>query len=593
MGGRHAGRVGASPRLGRWLLPGLAALAFAGSGRAQAQERPLVVVVLPFRGARAEVVRADVVEAVQAVAGVRLLPPDQVRNAAAALGLSLRRLDEAGRARLARQLRAEALVGGRIGRKRKRRRREWVLTLTVWDAEGRKVGALHWRGRSFGRLRAVRRSASRRLGPLLEEARGRSAAARQGAATGGRAWYGAAAGSAAGGGQAGGAADAAHAGADLAEPSEPVGDEPPEPPEQRPAAPLRAVEVALQAGVLSRSLSTEANVLRCVRERTCSAADPFGGPTFVERREYSSAGLGHGELGLSMAVFPGAIEASQPLPWLGLYGAFSHSVGLRTTGPACSGHPDCPRVDVVDVRSRQLQMQAGLRFRLRPDLGARRARFETDVGWGRLLFDFDLDDLSQLDRSFIVPPFDYQWVEFGLRGGIDLVPDLLELKGEGALRLVYDQGQAARDIWGRTASTSAWTVAAALRVALPFVGDGAFAELRAEWAAFSTTFSEQTSCFRGDCPGGVYDLWEPWPQDAAGRATGLPKPVPDTYRRLALRVGYAWGPGGGRDVEALEARDPERASPGDATPGQPATWPPPASETPGGASGNSGAWWAQ
>ncbi len=544
------------------------ALSIAAAFVPRATEAQSRLIVLPFRGARAEEVRADVIEAVQGIPGVQLVPEAQLHNAASALGLRPSRLTETDRAALARQLRLDAMVAGRITRKRRRRRKEWLLTVTVYDAQGASVGSTHWRGRSFATLRAVRRNGTRRIGRLVSKAAERSRSSVASASSNTTWWRGSSPPDPASGSPPG--------------PAPPPVEPTPEPPSEGADEALRtrgtpAFTVSLQGGLLARSLDTEVRVVRCIRDRSCDGSDPLAGDTFREPRSYESAGAGHAEVGFSFVLYPGAIEATQPLPWLGVYGGFSHSVGLRTSGPACQDAPECPATTLVDVPTSQLEMHAGARLRALPTLGERRARLEADIGWGRLQFDFETSALAQLDRSYIVPPFDYQWVEFGARAGIELIPRRLELNAEGALRLPYTPGQQARAIWGRSASVSGWNAGLSLHADLSFLASGLFAELHASWSAFASTFSGQPACFRQPCTESVYDLWEPWPE-RNGRTEGFDGPVSDAYRRLALRIGWQWTPAPSASPEGEEGTPPTGPVPWPppATPANPAPWPPPA-----------------
>ncbi len=535
---------------------------------ASAQSR---VAVLPFRGAHAEVTRADVIEAVQSIPGVQLVPDMQTRNAATAMGIEhLERLRERERAALASQLHLQALVTGRITRKRRRRRKEWILTVTVYDAQGASVGSSRWRGRSLGALRAVRRNGARRIGRLVSKASERSRAATTSSSTSGATWW-----------QSTGAQPATSTPTTFPSQGAPQVTETAENESGTSGRRAPAFSLALQGGLLARSLSAQVNVLQCVRERTCDPGMPLEGPTFSEARTYQSGGAGHAELGLSAAFYPGALEASQPIPWLGIYGAFSHSVGVNTSGPACQDDPACPTTSVVQVPTGQLAMRGGVRLRFLPHFEERQGRLGIDVGWGRLQFDFDTAAVARLDRAYIVPPFDYQWAEFGAFAGIELVPRWLELGAEASLRLVYTPGEQARAIWGSSSSTSAWSAGLWLRSALSVIAPGLFAELRVSWAAFSSTFSGQPACFQEPCNDGVYDLWEPWPE-RNGRTEGFDAPVSDVYRRIALRIGWQWAPASSSPNEPSEGTAPDAArttpwppSSGGTSPAGGTPWPPP------------------
>lgn len=251
---------------------------------------------------------------------------------------------------------------------------------------------------------------------------------------------------------------------------------------------------------------------------------------FAERREYTSAGLGGGEIGGELEFFPGAI-GSQPFPWLGLVGSYRRSIGLssRGCGPATSTDA-CPTE--VDVTSTQQELYAGLRGRVvvagEPQHGL---ELSVDAGFG--MFDFTLDpaDLAQIDYSSIIPPFSYQYLHFGVGASYDIVREYLTMGVRGGYRMGLSVGEETRRAWGQdTGGPQSFQIGLDVRSEMPYIVKGLYIGLGVSYFGFITKFEGATDCPSGMCTASP-NLYEP---------LTVQGDVTDSYLRLGLTAGYTF-----------------------------------------------------
>lgn len=489
------------------------------------------VVIERFGGPQAARLRGLLVQSLEEN-GVELVPDAEVQSAMREAGFRTLR-EEDDYPRVAQALGASAFVSGRVSRTG----RTWVLRVNVRSgADGMRVGAASWSGRNLAALRAVRRSGHTKLAEVLAVAR--APATEVGGRTETTAdpnappWYA------------------------RTEPETPPSDEPPSgEPEDPPADGARnpkrypGIRFGLLGGTLRRSM--QANVLVDSAFRP-----PFEpGMRLEEERVYQSAGIGHLEMGFSFELFPDAFVANPTVPWLGLVVHYRHSLLLDSEGPSClpSSEPDpalvgdvdvprgarCPNSDVVPVETTQQELYAGVR--LEPNVGAdvRGPWLTFDAGYGFFKFTLDPKDLVLLERTTIVPPLDYRYVNVGAGIRYGLHP-MLFLGARFAYRVGLDVGADARRIWGAsTGRPSGLQVGAELRHEMTWLADGAFLAIGVEWFRFTTVFRGQTACQAGsECA--EYELWEPWPETGDIVDGGIRDPLDDDYLRLTLNIGWAY-----------------------------------------------------
>ncbi|MBX3249141.1 MAG: hypothetical protein KF901_18325 [Myxococcales bacterium] len=458
--------------------------------------------------------------------GVIVIDDAEVRRAAMeTLGRSTVRDDDYPR--VAQALDVVAFVSGRVSRAR----RQWSLRVVVHNAaDGMRIGVAGWSGRTVASLRAVRRTGHARVAEHLALAQPAIPPPEVQATVpdpDAPPWY--------------------RREDDEPPPSTPEAPPPgaPDPRRDRGYAGLR---ISVLGGTLRRSMRTEVLVDSTFRP-------PFeGGGRLAEERQYQSAGIGHMELGFSLELFPDAFTSDPSVPWLGLVLQYRHSLLLDSQGPSCLiaqepppsnfGDPDaargarCPDRDVVPVRTRQQELYAGIRAE--PNVGddIRGPWLTFDAGYGLFQFVLDPRDLALLDRTTIVPPFDYRHIQLGAGIRYGLHP-LLFLGARFSYRIGLGVGQDARRIWGMdTGPASGFTVGGELRHEMPYIGKGVFAALGVEWFRFTTSFRGQSSCIVAECA--EYELWEPWPERDGVVDGGIRDPVRDEYLRLSLTLGYAY-----------------------------------------------------
>ncbi len=503
----------------------LLALAFALSASSVAVAQR--VVVERFGGPQSARLRALLTQSLEEN-GLEVVPEVELREALRELELRAPH-DAEQYVALARALRVAAFLDGRVGRAR----RTWTLRVTVRNgSDGAQLGASVWSGRNLAALRAVRRSGHARLQDHLSASTAppqpiavtTETVADPNAAP----WYA--------------------AGEEEAPPGA-VDETQDEPPTARDPRGYPSIRFALLGGTLRRSLVTDVLVDSAYRV-------PFEpGTRLQEQRLYESSGVGHMELGVSFELFPDAFARRPTIPWLGVMVHYRRSLLLNSEGPSClpSQEPDpalvgdgsvprgarCPNVDVVQVKTTQQELFAGLR--LEPNVGddVRGPWLTFDAGYGLFQFVLDPDDLVQLERTTIVPPLDYRYVHLG--GGVryGLHPTFF-IGARFAYRVGLDVGADARRIWGaETGRPSGLQLGAEVRHEMIWLADGMFATLALEWFRFTTVFRGQTACAAGaECAD--YEPWEPWPEADGIVDGGLRDPVNDDYLRLVLQIGWAY-----------------------------------------------------
>ncbi|MCA9581366.1 MAG: hypothetical protein KC416_06195, partial [Myxococcales bacterium] len=251
--------VGVFLALGAILAPALAQAQGQGTEVAPADDGKVRIVVNRFSGARAARIRAHVVAALGQEPDFVVLPLSDVTD-----GKSLG-VEDYGRA--SKEAEVDIVIEGTV-----KRRPRWSATVKVVQAwDGLSVGEKTWSVRTLRGLSVVRKTAAVHLGDPIRRA------------TAGRpkedAWY------------------------------ETDGDTAPIPAaeivteDDEESVPVAGAErydwlrVAVVGGTLHRSLSAEAEVINNGRQ-------PGGPATLTENRSYKSAGIGHGEVGLSAEFYP-------------------------------------------------------------------------------------------------------------------------------------------------------------------------------------------------------------------------------------------------------------------------------------------------
>jgi hypothetical protein len=517
------------------------------------------VAVLRFAGPQAARLRTGFVANLEQQAGIVLVDQDEITRTQNAMGLRRLRRDR-DYARVGAEVGVAAFVEGRVSR----RRRRWSLIVRVRSGQdGSLLGTATWGGRNPGALSAVRRNGYERIAEYLELA-GESAPAASGdaATTSDRPWY--ASGRPTSGGPTRVEMPADGDGAGDAEDDErpPAlrgdGDDPDEPPDddddEEPAADGARTEwfvVKLLGGTLARSMTAEAEVRNecvmgaggMVTGRSCREPSATG-TNIQETRSYGSNFLGHGELGLGVEIYPGALPDGQPVPWLGLVGSFRYGLFLNTIG--CRARPrafdDCTEVDRFEIPTSQLELYVGARGRYRFGEGPSGLEMFADVGYGRFHFGFDIDALKDLEVLSIVPPLEYSYLQVGLGATYGIVPTYFTAGFRFDYRFGLDVGTDAKKVWGvLTSDMSGLLLAIDLRSDAPYIYPGVHFGLTVELFRFTTTYQGQTACLQAGCDANT-DPWEPWPfvgseENVTG---GIAEPVDDDYLRLSLVVGYSF-----------------------------------------------------
>ncbi len=307
------------------------------------------------------------------------------------------------------------------------------------------------------------------------------------------------------------------------------------------------LSLRLTFGVQHQSMSARAAVYAVYRDGS-NAAPSTSSDLVQETHRYESSGIGHFEGGVEGVFYPGALGHGQPVPWFGIVGRYSHSLGITTLG--CASTASCT-LESVPVHTSQDEIYFGARGRFRLGHGPKALRLLADLGWGDFSFLFDTNALMRIDPSTVVPPVSYTYVGLGL-GVAAPVAEIspgafLTLKAHGAYRLGLGIGQEAKLIWGvDTGSPSGFEVGAGVQVDLPFLAKGVFASLDGQFFRFTTTYRGQTGCeANGFC-------WEDWPSNPPPSTRhqlqpgstldpngGIEAPVDDTYYRLGMSIGYA------------------------------------------------------
>ena len=537
-----------------------------------------VLVVETFRGAQGGSLRNAAVANLQTESGYEVAESGAFEKAAGELGLKPAGLRAESYLEIAKQMGASAFIEGRV----EHRRRQWILTLRVRDgATGAILGSAQWSGSTVAALQGVRKNASERLLPILQKAKKGAAPApvlaKKPAETGASPFpaprktttspFV--------------APQPSPAAPPRAQPSTPAprpqaSGSPwyvkpkPKPPAPAPpkaeaesvaaaeetegdetfarsesssseAPPLEAFSTSLSIGTLHRSIGAQATVLQRFRDPN---TDPANNATVQEKRSYESDGLGHAEIGLQAEFYPGALPKSKPLPWLGLMLSYRHSLGLGSSGPACT-QPNCPMGE-VKIGTSQSELYVGARSRHRFGNRLRSPMVFADLGWGNFRFTLDPDDLAQVDRSTIVPPLSYGYVHAGAGLQYPIVPTYLLAALSGGARIGLDVGNQAQAIWGvESEAKTGFVLALDFRSEAPYLFKGAFFSLNLQFFQFRSRFRGQTACREQNCGGAntnTPDLWEPWPfENNQDNVTGgIRQTVKDTYFRLGFAFGYAY-----------------------------------------------------
>jgi hypothetical protein len=432
---------------------GLALLAPAAGSEAQTR-----VVVENFRGPQGARIRGHAVAALSGEGSIEVVPRAEVNDAADGLGLNANRLSEDEYPQVAQELNVAAFVRGRVSR----RGRRWSATILIINgADGAELGRETWSGRTVSNLGAVRRNGYTRLEPHLSSAS--APAARETDEPDPNHW--------------------AYGNADDEEEAPPGDGEEDEEDESEPVeAGSRYDSVAFEilGGFLHRSMSATATVLN-------NGRDPTGPATLEEVRSYTSAGIGHGELGFRLSFFPGAIPESQPVPWFGALFELRHSVGLTSRG--CPQDEPClTDDDRIDVGTEQFELYLGLqgRFRFGEERGA--PTLWANVGYGVFGFLLDTEALMNLERPSVIPPIQYSFIHLGAGFNYAIVPVYFTAGLRLAYRAGLGVGNDAAAIWGvQTGGGPGFQFAIDLSTEMPYIAEGVFLGLTFEYFVFTTT----------------------------------------------------------------------------------------------------------
>lgn len=482
----------------------------AATTQRQPTRQSVRVIVERFRGTRAGPARNLLISNLSE-AGYTVIPDSEVEAARRRLQLPTR-MGTDDYVALARELNVAAILDGRVARAR----RSWNLTVRVRNGvDGSILGSAAWGGRSTSAIDGVGRNGAERLGEHLQAAQ---APVNQQAQSAEPQWY----------------ESGYHEDAET-----PVDDEDPTPdPEPTGTDRYDTGRIMLSGGTLWRSFGTIVDVY----------AGQHGGsdPSAVVQQErvYSSAGIGHFELGGEGEIYPGAF-GDQPFPYLGLIASFRNSVGLSSTAPS-----NDPVQGDVDLPTNQMDLRVGLRGRYR--FGPRRGDFLlfADVGFVMSTFTFGVDELSQIQRASILPPMEYQSIEIGIGFDVAIVRDALSISAYGRGRIGAGLGVETRNVWGiETSPANGFLFGVELRHDATWLARGAFAAVRLDYFQYITQFRGQVGCY-DVCepvanPWEDRSLWEVWPvadpTDPNSRITGgAQDPVTDHNVRWGLYLGYAF-----------------------------------------------------
>jgi len=464
------------------------------------------VAVERFRGPQSGALRNALVQNLQDN-GVDVIPLDDVRDKARELFGRTRMRDD-DYPEVAQALGLTAFIDGRVSRQRRR----WGLRVRVRNgADGMVLGTARWGGRTVGSLRAIRRNGHRKLDQYLQLASPPAPPEPEQPPPpdpNAQPWY------------------------QTGEELEAEAEEEVEEPSTRPRH--DGIRVGLLIGALSRSMNTPVTV-----DSTLRPGAPEG--PVPEVREYQSGGLGHMEIGVTADLFPGAFLEEPVAEWLGVSFSFRNSVLLETSGPACDpafepidGMPGrCPAGGgTVPIDSLQREYYIGGKVDYGIGSGAAGGPWiQVDLGYGRFLFDLDVDDLALLDRPTIIAPMDYSYLHVG--GGVKLgLHDMVLLGARFAYRQGFGIGDAGKQLWGvGTSGFRGWQVGADLIHHMDWASERVYATLSVEYFRFRTEFSGPPACYvvdgEGLCNNG--SLWEP---------VTFQEAVNDNYLRLGLTLGY-------------------------------------------------------
>jgi hypothetical protein len=300
-----------------------------------------------------------------------------------------------------------------------------------------------------------------------------------------------------------------------------------------------ALSVAVGVGTLHRSMATTVGVSCEVRGASAPPGCSPGVAAAPEERSYYSGGLGGGEVGFHVDMYPGAFSEDQDLPQLGLRLSYYHSLFLATNSLDSVGQP-------ISVDTSQSELYVGARARIRLGESRDEGHIFFDLGYGQTNFTFDIDDLASLNRSFILPPMEYGYVNLGVAADYSVVPVYLNLAGHFAYRMGLGVGDDARAIWGVDSGLgSSFNFGVSMTSEAPYVAEGAFLRLGLEYSLFRSSWGGNTRCRElppsGGCEPGA--LWEPWPYDGEVNnivpGGGIEDTVNDGYFRLHLAFGYS------------------------------------------------------
>lgn len=486
--------------------------AMARTTQRQAPARQSVrVIVERFRGTRAVTARNLLVSNLSE-AGYTVIPDEEVEAARRRLHLPTR-MGADDYVTLARELNVAAIVDGRVARAR----RSWNLTVRVRNGEdGSVLGSASWGGRSTSAIDGVGRNAAERLSQHLTTARSPAAPQQQ---TGEPQWY----------------ESGYHEDTET-----PVDDEDPSPdPEPTGTDRYDTGRIMISGGTLWRSFGTIVDVYAGQHGGT---SDPSA--IIQQERVYSSAGIGHFELGAEGDIYPGSF-GDQPFPYLGLIASFRNSIGLSSTAPSSD-----PVQGDVSLPTNQMDLRVGVRGRYR--FGPRRGDFLffADFGFVMSTFTFGVDELAQIQRASILPPMEYQSLEIGIGFDVAIVPDALSISAYGRGRIGVGLGVQTRNVWGiETSPANGFLFGVELRHDAVWLARGAFVALRLDYFQYIAQFRGQVGCY-DVCepvanPWEDTSLWEVWPvadpTDPNSRVTGgAQDPITDHNVRWGLYLGYAF-----------------------------------------------------
>ncbi len=513
-----------------------------------AQQR---VAVERFSGPQAGQIRNLLVQDLEAN-GFEVVGASEVRDASRET-VGHTRLRDDDYPQVAAALRVVAFIDGSV----RRARRRWTLRVIVRNAaDGMRIGTESWGGRTIASLRAVRRNGFTKLEPHLQIARAPAGTAEPETAhteavvvdPNATPWY---------------AGDGDGEGAGEEEDGDEEEDDEPTDPTEAGRLGYFKLRFDVLLGVVNRSLHTSALVDPRFRRGsagfpTSADVDGDGDLDLIEEsREYDSRGLGHGELGFSLQLHPGMFSDTPVVPWLGLVLSYRHSVLLKSEGFSClqeleppadnfvtePGDPpvrSCPATDTVPVATSQDELFAGLRADFNAGDDPAGPWIRVDLGYGMFRFRLDPDDLSLLDRTLIVPPISYSYINagFGAKYGLH---DLVWAAARFNYRFGIGVGDDARRIWGsQTGGARGFLLGVDLDHHMKYLSEGVHVTLSFDYFRFTTAFRGQVACDggNGNCPD--YSLWEPWATFENQLAGGLHDDVKDTYFRIGLAIGYEY-----------------------------------------------------